>query len=229
MFTRAANEIYEPKGQTFFANGPATEDAILVVAAKSGDARAFEMLVRRHQRRILGLAMRFTHIREDAEDIVQQSFQKAFIHLHKFEEKSSFSTWLTRIAINEGLMLLRKRRGLHEVPINDSSDREEPEFSMEVPDSAPGPENNYLQHERERILSAAVKKLNRRTREAIELRELNELSTEETARVLGVSIGAVKARIFHGRQKLRKTLRRYVESTRTHRNGVLPTTCTVER
>jgi RNA polymerase sigma-70 factor (ECF subfamily) len=229
MFTRAVNEICEPKGQSVFGNGPGAEDAAFVVAAKSGDAWAFEMLVRRHQRRILGLAMRFTHIREDAEDIVQQSFQKAFIHLRKFEEKSSFSTWLTRIAINEGLMLLRKRRGLHEVSINDSGDSEEPELPMEVPDSAPGPENNYLQHEREQILSAAVKQLNRRTREAIELRELSELSTEETARVLGVSIGAVKARVFHGRQKLRKTLRCYVESTRRHSNGVLRAACAVER
>jgi RNA polymerase sigma-70 factor, ECF subfamily len=229
MFTAAKNEICEPKGQAVFANGPATGDAILVVAAKNGDARAFEILVERYQRRILALAMRFTHIREDAEDIVQQSFQKAFIHLHKFEERSSFSTWLTRIAINEGLMLLRKRRGLREVPIDGSSDSEEPELPMEVPDLAPGPENNYLRHERERILSAAVKKLNRRTREAIELRELSELSTEETARVLGVSIGAVKARVFHGRQKLRKTLRRYVESTRMQRKEVSPTACAAER
>jgi RNA polymerase sigma-70 factor (ECF subfamily) len=151
MFTRAVNEIYEPKGQIVFANGPGAEDAALVIAAKSGDAQAFETLVRRYQRRMLALAMRFTRIREDAEDIVQQSFQKAFIHLHKFEEKSSFSTWLTRIAINEGLMLLRKRRGLREVPIDDSSDSEEPVLPVEVPDSAPGPESSYLRRERERI------------------------------------------------------------------------------
>jgi RNA polymerase sigma-70 factor, ECF subfamily len=229
MFTSAFNEIYGPTGQSVFANGPGAADAALVVAAKGGEAWAFEMLVRRYQRRILALAMRFTHIREDAEDIVQQSFQKAFIHLHTFEEKSSFSTWLTRIAINESLMLLRKRRGLRETPIDDSNGGEETGRELEVPDSAPGPESSYLRLEQERILSGAVKQLNPRTREAIELRELGELSTEETARVLGLSIGAVKARLFHGRRKLRKTLRRYVESARTHRSEALPAACTVER
>src|SRR5260370_7521063 len=91
------------------------EEAALVLAAKSGDGQAFEILIERYQRRILAVARRFTRIREDADDIVQQSLQKAFVHLHKFEEKSRFSTWLTRIAINEALMLLRRRRGLREV------------------------------------------------------------------------------------------------------------------
>ncbi len=99
------------------------EEAALVLAAKSGDGRAFEILIERYQRRILAVARRFTRIREDAEDIVQQSFQKAFVHLHKFEEKSSFSTWLTRIAINEALMLLRRGRGLREVSIHTNSNR----------------------------------------------------------------------------------------------------------
>src|SRR5438094_7000606 len=91
------------------------EEAALVLAAKRGDGHAFEVLIGRYQRRILAVAQRFTRIREDAEDVVQQSIQKAFIYLHKFEGKSSFSTWLTRIAINEALMLLRRGRGRREV------------------------------------------------------------------------------------------------------------------
>src|SRR6266852_6568666 len=101
------------------------EEAALVLAAKRGDGHAFEILIERYQRRILAVARRFTRIREDAEDIVQQSFQKAFVHLHKFEEKSSFSTWLMRIAINEALMWLRRGHGLREVSIDDLSGNEE--------------------------------------------------------------------------------------------------------
>jgi RNA polymerase sigma-70 factor, ECF subfamily len=115
------------------------EEAMLVLAAKNGDAHAFEILIRRYQRRILAVAQRFTRIREDAEDVVQQSFQKAFIHLHKFEGKSCFSTWLTRIAINEALMLLRRGRGLREVSIDDTSGNEETHLDWRCPIHAQDP------------------------------------------------------------------------------------------
>ena len=182
------------------------EEATLIHAAKSGDGRAFEVLVARHQQRLLSVARRFSRIREDAEDIVQQCFQKAFVHLHKFEGRSSFSTWLTRIAINEALMLLRRGRGLREISIDDISADEETSVPLEIPDSRPGPESAFLQDERRRILSAALNKLTPRTRKTIELRELAELSTEEAARVMGLSIAVVKGRLFHGRRKLHKVL-----------------------
>jgi RNA polymerase sigma-70 factor (ECF subfamily) len=154
-----------------------------------------------------------TRNRQDAEDVVQQSFQKAFTHLEKFEAKSSFSTWLTRIAINEALMLLRRGRGSHEVAIDDANGNEESAFVPEIADSSPDPEDSYSQRERKRILSAAMNQLTPGVRKAIELRELNELSTVETARVMGLSVQAVKGRIFHGRKKLRETLKRIIEST----------------
>jgi RNA polymerase sigma-70 factor (ECF subfamily) len=203
------------------------EDTALVAGAKTGDARAFELLVQRHGGRIFSLAQRITRNREDAEDAVQQSFQKAFIHLKKFEGDSLFSTWLTRIAINEALMLLRRKRGSREVPIAESTTEDETALPMDFPDSGPNPEDSCLQREQERILSAAVNELTPGMREAIELRELGELSTGETAQVMGLSVGAVKARIFHGRRKLRKTLKRYVESTRKYGNQVLRTQRTV--
>ena len=103
----------------------AEEDASLVAAAKARDTRAFELLVKRHERRIFSMAHRITRNREDAEDVVQQSFHKAFIHLKRFEGKSLFHTWLARIAINEALMLLRRNRGLQEVPIKESSTKPE--------------------------------------------------------------------------------------------------------
>ena len=184
------------------------EEGALVVAAKSGDGHAFEILIERHQRRVLAVARRFTRIREDAEDIVQQSLQKAFVHLHKFEGKSCFSTWLTRIAINEALMLLRRGRGLREVSIEDLSGNEETALGLQMPDSRPGPESAFLQGERNRILYEAMDKLTSGIRTAIELRDLGELSTKEVARVLGLSIEAVKGRVYQGRRKLHKVLKR---------------------
>ena len=187
----------------------AQEDAALVAGAKTGNARSFELLVQRHEGKIFALAQRMTRNREDAEDVMQQSFQKAFIHLKKFAGDSLFSTWLTRIAINEALMLLRRRRGTGEVPIAESNTGDETALPLDIPDGAPNPEDSCLRREQERILSAAVNELTPRTRKAIELRELGELSTGETAQVMGLSVGAVKARVFHGRRKLRKKLQRY--------------------
>src|SRR5713226_6037862 len=182
-------------------------DAALVAAAKTGDARAFEFLVQRHEGKIFSLAQRMTRNREDAEDVVQQSFQKAFINLQKFEGDSLFSTWLTRIAINEALMLLRRRRGSREVPIEESSMKDESALPLEFPDSAPNPEDSCLDREQEQVLSAALNKLRPGIRKAIELRDLGELSTGETALVMGLSVAAVKGRVFHGRKKLRETLK----------------------
>src|SRR6266576_461926 len=147
------------------------EEAVLVLAAKRGDGQAFEILIKRYQGRILAVAKRFNHVREDAEDIVQQSLQKAFVHLHKFEGKSSFFTWLTRIAINEALMLLRRGRGLREISIDDSSRNEETTLGLEISDSRTGPESAFLQSERNQILYGAMDKLKPGIRTAIELRD----------------------------------------------------------
>ena len=204
---RIASGATLSKGMTIKFAGQ-DEEAALVLAAKRGDGQAFEILIKRYQKRILAIARRFTRIREDAEDVVQQSLQKAFVHLHKFEGKSSFSTWLTRIAINEALMLLRRGRVLREVSIDDLSGNEETALGLEIPDSRAGPESTFLQGARNRILFEAMDKLTPGIRTAIELRELGELSTEEAARVMGLSVEAVKGRVFHGRRKLHQVLKR---------------------
>ena len=191
------------------------DEPALVAAAKDGDAQAFEILVARHQRRILAVARRWTGVRQDAEDIMQQSFQKAFFHLHQFEGRSSFSTWLTRVAINEAQMLQRKSGAGREVSIDDLNENAETVIPMEIPDPAPDPETTCSQQEWKRMLSSAMHGLPHKTRRAIELRELDERSTEETARIMGISVGAVKARIFHGRKKLRKRLEQFVGSAWT--------------
>jgi RNA polymerase sigma-70 factor (ECF subfamily) len=192
----------------------------LVAAAKSGDELAFESLFRRYQLRIFALAFRYTRIREDAEDIVQQTFQKAFIHLHQFEWKSSFSTWATRIAINQALMLLRRRHALREVPIADLSNDEVTTSVLEPADPSPDPEANYLQREKARSLSSAMRRLRPGTRRAFELKELRELSARETAGQMGVSVATIKARVFRARRELSKALRPPMRSRRISRNGI---------
>jgi RNA polymerase sigma-70 factor (ECF subfamily) len=186
------------------APGNPGADEELVAAAKSGDEPAFEALFKRHQSRIFALALRYTRVREDAEDVVQRTFQNVFVYLRNFEGKSSFSTWLTRIAINEALMWLRKSRALREVPIDDSIRDEGPKPDFDVADASPDPEATYLQREETRALSMAIKRLTPSLRIAIELKELRELSAQETARHMGLSLAAVKSRMFHGRKKLRK-------------------------
>ncbi len=190
----------------------AAADEELVAAAKNGDELGFESLAKRHQRRILALAFRYTRVREDAEDIVQETFKKAFVHLQKLEGKSSFSTWLTRIVINESLMSLRRRRTLHEVPADDSSGDHGTTPGPDLPDASPDPEATYLQKEEARIVSAAIRHLRPGMRRAVELRELGDLSTQETARRMGLSVAAIKGRVFHARKELGRALRYHAVS-----------------
>ena len=194
---------------------PPEGDETLVLAAKNGNEQAFEILVERYRRKIFAVALHFTRIREDAEDIAQQSFQKAFLHLSRFEGKSSFLTWLTRIAINEALMWLRGNRRHRHIPIDEASDDAgEALWRVQISDSDPDPEATYLQQEETQILAAAIGQLKPGLRRAIELRDLEELSTEETARRMGLSISATKSNVLRGRRKLREALKQYVRSPR---------------
>jgi RNA polymerase sigma-70 factor (ECF subfamily) len=190
---------------------PGKGDMTLVAAAKNGNRKAFEILVERHEQRIFFVARRITRTREDAEDVVQQSFQKAFTHLRKFEGRSAFSTWLTRIAVTEALMLLRRSRGLREVFIDDLNGNEKTTTPLEVPDSSPDPEASYSQREWVEMLSSAINKLPQGIRRAIQLRGLDERSSEETAQIMGISVAALKGRMFHGRRKLRERLKHFVK------------------
>lgn len=220
MLSSLEHETNELTAGTASFPDPAAEEA-LVIVAKRGDERAFETLVTRYEPKIFSIALRYTRIHEDAEDVVQQTFQKAFVYLHKFEGKSSFSTWLTRIAINEALMLLRKGRAIREVSIDDSNIAEGTAPALEIPDAGPDPEAKCLQREGVRILFAAMGQLRPGMRTAIELRELGELTNRETARRMGLSLGAVKARVFQGKRKLGEALRRYRRSPRMSSRSAL--------
>ena len=188
----------------------AANERTLVVAAKNGDEPAFETLFKRYRRKTLGVVRRYVRVVEDAEDIVQQSFYKAFVHLCQFQGESSFSTWLTRIAINEALMFLRRIGAVREVSIDDIRDAGSAD-SLRIPDSNADPETRCSQREEVRILSKAVRNLRPGLRTTIVLRELLELSTSETARRMGLSVGTVKARTFRGKRQLRQELGSYLK------------------
>src|SRR5437879_1846180 len=134
-------------------------DSTLVAATKNGESQAFEFLVKRHEAKTFSVAFRITRNREDAQDVVQQSFHKAFMHLDRFQEKSSFSTWLTRIVINEGLMCLRKNRSRREISLDDVKSEPEELFPVEIPDRGKDPAEIYEQRENERILCEAMNQL----------------------------------------------------------------------
>jgi RNA polymerase sigma-70 factor, ECF subfamily len=194
-------------------------DHAIVLAARSGDQEAFATLIKRYSPMVFAIALRYARVREDAEDIVQETFHSAFFHLDQFEGKSAFLTWLTRIAINHALMLLRSRRSRRESSMDASNKEEIAASVLAIPDPRPNPEASYFAREKVEVLTAAVGKLKPRLRTAIELRELADLSTRETARRMGISIGAVKARVFQGRKHLRKALGR----GQTALNGQKPT------
>ena len=198
------------------------DDMTLVAAAESGRNQAFEVLVGRYHGRMLRVVLRFTRNRADAEDVVQQSFQKAFVQLRQFHGDSSFSTWMTRIAINEALMLLRRKRARPEVTIDELRPADETARPLDFPDPGLSPEESCLRRERKRMLFAAMNELTPGVGTAIRLRELEELSTEETARRMGLSVGAVKARVFHGRKRLRERLKHFVKPDWIRQGGSHP-------
>jgi RNA polymerase sigma-70 factor (ECF subfamily) len=195
--------------------GIAREEYAFLVAAKRGDSAAFEILCKQSAKTVFHMARRIMRNKEDAEDVVQESFQQAFIHLKSFNGNSRFSTWLSRIAINAALMKLRKKHRLWDVSLDGSAETQESYSRIDVDDQGPNPEQLYAQQERQRILSQAMNELTPGMRKAIELRELDERSTEETARIMGISVSAVKARVFHGRRKLRERLNHFARSAWT--------------
>jgi RNA polymerase sigma-70 factor (ECF subfamily) len=177
----------------------------LVSAAKRGQHEAFGELCERYAKRILRTTLRVTRSHEDAEDALQDSFLSAFTHLESFDGRSSFSTWLTRIAINAALMKLRKNRSSREIPIDDPAGTGDTSLRFEPADWHPNPEENCAQRERQRVVAGAVRALRPTLRRVIEIGELQELTMKETAQRLGISVAAAKGRLFHAKAVLRRS------------------------
>jgi RNA polymerase sigma-70 factor, ECF subfamily len=186
----------------------------LVAAAKAGDMTAFETLVSRYERKIFRLAQNITQNREDAEDTMQEAFLKAYQHLGDFQGNSRFYTWLVRIAVNQALMKLRKRRP-NVVSLDEDIETGEESMPREVEDWGPSPEDRYEQSELGGILNETISDLDPSFRIVFQLRDIEELSTEETADVLGLSVPAVKSRLLRARLKLRQKLNKYFRRSDT--------------
>lgn len=200
-----STKVLDAMGETGFLLE--VSDAWLVARAKRGDREAFDQLMKRHEQKVFFTAMRITRNREDAEDVVQQSFHNAFIHLPEFQGKSSFSTWLTRIALNEAFMHKRRARRSRLVCLDDASSQEGAKQMLEVVDSGPGPELTFSTNERSQLVLLAVEGLKPEMRSAIKLFHFAETSIKETADMLGVSVTAVKSRVNRGRSVLREKLK----------------------
>jgi RNA polymerase sigma-70 factor (ECF subfamily) len=184
------------------------DESSLVAQAQAGDQNAFSELVGHYERKIYRLAKNITRNDEDAEDVLQDAFLKAYTHLDSFKGDSKFYTWIVRIAVNEALMRLRKRKSDRSVPLDEPVELGEESVTREIAVWEDNPEQRYSKEEWRRILDEAVEGLKPDFRTVFVLRDIEELSTEETAETLGISVPAVKSRLLRARLALRETLTR---------------------
>lgn len=185
------------------------DESAFVTRAKLGDSAAFAELVSHYERKIFRLAKHITQNDEDAEDVLQESFLKAYEHLGDFQGNSKFYTWIVRIAVNEALMKLRKRKTDRTVSLDESIDLGEEPVVREIAVWEDNPEQRYSQTELREILDQAIDSLRPAFRTVFVLRDVEDLSTEETAEVLNLSIPAVKSRLLRARLQLREKLTRF--------------------
>jgi RNA polymerase sigma-70 factor (ECF subfamily) len=193
----------------FAGTAVAGDDLDLVHATQNGEVSAFGQLVGRYDRKLLRIAHHVTHNREDSQDAVQESFMKALQHLGEFREHSQFSTWLFRITVNQALMELRKRRTTVDVSLDEAFRANEDLLPREVADGAPNPEELCRTSELGDILIKALQVLRPILRQVFVLRDLEGLSTDQTAEALDVRPGTVKTRLRRARRRLREPLSEY--------------------
>ena len=191
---------------------PETTDAELVRRAQAGELAAFEALTSRYEQRVFGLAMRMLRQEQDAEDVTQQTFLSVLEHLDGFRGEASFATWVLRIASHAALKIIRKRKGLNTVSLEEATENSEtfqaiphPEF---IADWRQSPAQLVEQNEVRRLLDAALARLDERHRLVFLLRDVEGLSVRETATALDLSEGNVKVRLLRARLQLREDLTR---------------------
>jgi len=185
------------------------DETTLVTQARDGDNRAFSELVKRYEAKIFRLAQHITQNREDAEDVLQETFLKAYEHLDQFQGNSKFYTWIVRIAVNQALMKLRRRKTDKSVSLDEGIDTGEDTVTREIAAWDEDPEQRFTREELGEILDSTVQSLAPPYRSVFLLRDVDELSTEETAEALGISVPAVKSRLLRARLQLREKLNRY--------------------
>ena len=184
------------------------DESSLVAQSREGNTSAFAELVRRYEGKIFRLAQHVTQNREDAEDVLQETFMKAYEHLDQFQGNSKFYTWIVRIAVNQALMKLRRRKTGKTVSLDETIDTGEDTVVREIATWDENPEQRFSREEMGEILDSAIQSLEPPYRSVFVLRDIEELSTEETADALGLSIPAVKSRLLRARLQLREKLTR---------------------
>jgi RNA polymerase sigma-70 factor, ECF subfamily len=183
-----------------------SSDQSLVSAAVAGDSTAFTALCRLHSPRLLRSVRQITRNHEDAEDALQDAFMRAFIHLKSFDGRAQFATWLTRIALNSALMILRKRKHFPVVSIDSDPQEEDRFFSLEIADRADDPERRLLRSETIEWVRRAIAELDPTPRVAMEFWNFDELSAREGARKLNISKAAFKSRLMRAKAAMRSEL-----------------------
>lgn len=186
-----------------------TDESVLLAQSREGDTGAFAELVRRYEGRIFRLAQHITQNREDAEDVLQETFMKAYEHLDQFKGDAKFYTWIVRIAVNQALMKLRRRKTDKSVSLDEQIDTGEDTIVREIAAWDEDPEQRFTREELHGILDRAIQSLDPPYRSVFILRDIDELSTEETAEALGLSVPAVKSRLLRARLQLREKLTRF--------------------
>lgn len=185
-------------------------ETTLVAEARAGNTEAFSTLARQYDRYIYRLALNITGNAEDAEDVLQEALLKAYTKLETFHGESRFYTWLVRIAVNEALMKLRKRGAEKTVSLDEPIEGDGQDLiPREVEDWADNPEQRYGKIELQQILKQTIDKLEPQFRTVFVLRDIEDLSTEETAELMGLSVPAVKSRLLRARLKARELLSQY--------------------
>ena len=194
-------------------------DAQLVALAKAGELSAFEALVHRHERAAYSLARRMLQNEQDAEDVTQQAFLSAVEHLSDFREEASFKTWLLRIATHAALKVIRKRKGLDTVSLEEATEVSEDLDSIPHPeyiaDWRQSPEQLVERSETRHLLDEALALLDEKHRLVFLLRDVEGMSVKETADALGLSESNVKVRLLRARLQLREHLTRTLGDPRT--------------
>ena len=185
-------------------------EASLLAEARAGNASAFVLLLSQYSSRVYRLALHITGNREDAEDILQEATLKAYAHLQAFRGDSRFYTWLARITINEALTRLRKRCSERQISLDEEIETDENNFMpREIESWGDNPEDSYATSELQSLLTEAMEKLEPKYRPVFTLRDIEQLSTEETAQMLGLPVTTVKSRLMRARLKMREHLNRH--------------------
>ena len=198
---------------------PDEDDFLLVDRVLAGDRRAFEPLVRKHERRVFRVTLAVLGNVEDAEEAMQDTFIKAFRHLDQFRKQSRFTTWLTRIAVNEAIQKRSARKNF--VPLTEAESAKEQFAPKRYEPWKSNPEQLYGKQELHRIVEDAVRSLPQLYREAFVLRDVEELSAEEAAEALEISVPALKSRLLRARLMMRETLAEKFEEPPTLKTKIL--------